>query len=199
MIVDLHNHAGRSLGTTARIEDYLPGARARGIALGITEHNRLPETSGMVEGVLVIPGIEVFHDCGDLLVFGAPEECCAEKDIFTLIEAVHDVGGVIIAAHPFSGWGVCRVSDPQLAQEIVARLDAIETWNGRTPEEAWRLAEEMAAYHGKPEVGGSDAHAVEEMFRIGTWFGEPVATAEDVARAIRMGRCAPVRLSDPRR
>lgn len=192
MIVDLHNHAENSLDSTVGLRDYV--AHPHRVAVAITEHNRLPVSSGRVDGVWVIPGIELLHDCGDFLIFAAPQSCIAEQDIFRLIDAVHECGGVIIAAHPFSGWGVCRVSEPDLAHEIVSRADAIESWNGRTPEEAWRLAEEMAQQLGKPEVGGSDAHAPDEMFRVGTWFGEPVESAEDVARAVRMGRCAPVRL-----
>ena len=65
MIIDLHNHAGRSLNTTAKLADYLAHAKPYRVALAITEHNRLSRWGGMIQGVLILSGIEVLNDHGD--------------------------------------------------------------------------------------------------------------------------------------
>ncbi len=194
MIIDLHNHAELSRNTTARLEDYIRRAKRLKVALAITEHNRLYDRGGVVDGVLVLPGIEVLNDYGDFLIFGAPEGCVAYREIFALIDFVHRCGGVIIAAHPFSGHGVCRVTDSETAGRIIARVDAVEVLNGRASAEDCRKAERLARAHGKPRLGASDAHHVAQMFRTGTRFEGCIQGVHDLVREIRLGGCEPVRI-----
>lgn len=194
MIVDLHNHAELSLNTAVGIEDYLPRARVLGVAVAVTEHNRLSRWGGTIGGVLVLPGMEVLNDYGDFLVFGAPEDCLSRRDIFSLIDYVHRLGGVVIAAHPFTGHGVCRAVGPKMAREIIARVDAVEVLNGRAPAGDCARARRLAVAHGKPEVGGSDAHRPEEMFRAATHFAGEIKTVSDLVREIKAGRCRAVRM-----
>lgn len=44
----------------------------------------LYDRGGVVGGVPVLAGIEVLNDYGDFLVFGAPEDCVAYREIFAL-------------------------------------------------------------------------------------------------------------------
>ena len=194
MIIDLHNHAELSRNTTARLRDYLRRARGLGVGIAITEHNRLYHRGGEIASVPVFPGMEILNDYGDYLVFGAPEDCVAHRNIFDLIDYVHRSGGVIIAAHPFAGHGVFRAVDSEMAHRIIARVDAVEVLNGRISAEANARAREAAAAHGKPGVGGSDAHSSEEMFRAATRFIHPVRTLGDLVQEIARGRCEPVLL-----
>jgi hypothetical protein len=120
MIVDLHNHAELSRHTSVTLADYVRGAKRLHVAVAITEHNRLYDRGGVVDGVLVLPGMEVLNDYGDFLVFGAPGDCVVHRDIFALIDYVHRCGGAIIAAHPFAGYGVCRAVDGGMAEQIIA-------------------------------------------------------------------------------
>ena len=198
MIVDLHNHAERSQNTDLRLEDYVREARRLGLAVAITEHNRLYDRGGVVDGVLVLPGIEVLNDYGDFLVFGAPEDCVAYREIFALIDYVHRCGGVIIAAHPFSGYGVCRAVDPAMAGRIIARVDPVAVLNGRASTDDCEKARRLAMAHGKPGVGGSDAHRAGEMFRMGTRFERRIEGVGDLVREIRLGRCEAVRIETSR-
>ncbi len=192
MIVDLHNHAELSRNTTVGLDDYIRRAKRLQVALAITEHNRLYDRGGAIEGVLVVPGMEILNDYGDYLVFGAPQESVECRDIFALVDFVHRCGGVIIAAHPFSGYGVCRVTDSETAGRIIARMDAVEVLNGRASAEDCRKAERLAMTYNKPRVGGSDAHHAEGMFRAGTRFVHRIGNVSDLAREIRHGRCEPV-------
>ena len=194
MIVDLHNHAEHSQNTDVTLRDYVRAARRLGVAVAITEHNRLYDRDGTVDGVLVLPGMEVLNDYGDFLVFGAPEDCLAYREIFALIDYVRRCGGVIIAAHPFSGYGVFRAVDRRTADRIIARVDAVEVLNGRASAEDCEQARRLAVAHGKPAVGGSDAHRAGEMFRAGTRFAHRIESVSDLVREIRRGRCEPVRI-----
>lgn len=194
MIVDLHNHAEGSRNTSLTLADYTRQAAGRDVAVGITEHNRLCTLEGRAAGVLVLPGIEILNDYGDYLVFGASEACVQQRDIFCLIDAVHNEGGIIIAAHPYAGYGLCRAVETRVAYEIIARLDAIEVLNGRASSEACRQAERLSREHHKPGTGGSDAHHAHQLFTMGTRFGMPVAGVADLVRAVRAGACEPVRL-----
>ena len=74
----------------------------------------------------------------------------ASRDIFALIDYVHRRGGVIIAAHPFAGYGVCRAVDPRTADRIIARVDAVEVLNGRAAAEDCEKATRLAMAHDKP-------------------------------------------------
>ncbi len=195
-IVDLHNHAEGSRNTSLRLEDYLQGARKTGLAVALTEHNRLAAIAAPPADVLLLPGIEVLNDYGDFLVFGAPETCLAHRDIFDLIDFVHQCGGVVIAAHPFSGYGVCRVLDEATAQRVIARVDAVEVFNGRASPAHCRQAWRLARRHHKPATGGSDAHHPSEMFQAGTRFRHPIASLDDLVQAIRQGACEPVWLGN---
>jgi predicted metal-dependent phosphoesterase TrpH len=116
----------------------------------------------------------------------------ARRDIFELVDYVHQCGGVIVAAHPFSRGGVGKMVDAGTASQIIARMDAVEVWNGRADRDSWRQAERLAAEHRKPCTGGSDAHHGNEMFRIGTRFGERIESVDDLVRSIRAGHCKPV-------
>ncbi len=194
MIVDLHNHAELSRNTTAKLQDYLRRARELGVGVAITEHNRLYRRGGEIAGVSVFLGMEILNDYGDFLVFGAPEDCVAFRNIFALIDYVHRSGGVIIAAHPFAGHGVFRAVDSEMGHRIIAQVDAVEVLNGRASAEANARAWQVAAAHGKPGVGGSDAHSSEEMFRAATRFARPIRTLGDLVQEIARARCGPVRL-----
>jgi len=196
MIVDLHNHAEYSHNTSVAFEDYINRAKQMQVAVAITEHNCLLEWNSVVDGVLVLSGIEILNDCGDFLIFGASEDCINYRDVFELIDYVHHCGGVIIAAHPYAGNGVCRAVDSRLAERVVARVDAVEVLNGRISPEEWRKANRLALVYGKPCTGGSDAHRPDEMFRAATYFERTVRSMDDLVREIRHGRCFPIMLEN---
>jgi len=198
MIIDLHNHTELSHNASATLEDYVQRARELQVAVGITEHNRLHERGDVVDSVLVLSGIEILNDRGDYLVFGAPESCVGHRDIFALIDYVHRCGGVIIAAHPFAGHGVCQMLGERTARKIIARVDAVEVLNGRISEPDNERARELAVACGKPGVGGSDAHHPREMFRAATRFAREIRTIADLVREIGLGRCEPVRIEGHR-
>ncbi len=195
VIIDLHNHAELSnpRAVSLGLADYIRGARAHGVAVAITEHNRVYDRGGTHQGVLVLPGMEVLNDYGDYLIFGAPEDAVERRDVFEFIDYVHAGGGIVVVAHPYHGSGVCRTA-PDLADRIVAAADAVETLNANAAEESRRLAEDLAARLGKPATGGSDAHRPGEEFRTGTRFPDDIRDVAGLVKAVKAGRCRPIQI-----
>lgn len=193
MIIDLHNHCELSKNTSLKLTDYICKAKDLGVSVAITEHNRLYNVQGKIGTVFVFAGIEILNNYGDFIVFGAPEDCIElRNNMFELIDYVHKVGGIIIAAHPFSGYGVCRVNKKEVANEIIKLVDAIEVYNGQSERKLWVKAEDLARIYKKPRVGGSDAHNAGDLFKVGTRFFEKIENIYDLVCAIKNGRCEPV-------
>ncbi|SHH21749.1 PHP-associated domain-containing protein [Thermosipho atlanticus] len=193
MIIDLHNHCELSKNTNLKLDDYVKKAKVLGISLAITEHNCLYNISGKINGVSIFSGIEVLNDYGDFIVFGAPESCVElRNDFLEFVSYVHKSGGIIIAAHPFSGYGVCRVNDKKLASEIISLVDAIEVYNGKVAYKCWLQAKELAKAYKKTQTGGSDAHNIDDLFKVGTRFFDDIDSINDLVSAIKEGRCEPV-------
>ncbi|MBO8140377.1 MAG: PHP domain-containing protein [Thermosipho sp. (in: Bacteria)] len=193
MIIDLHNHCELSKNTSLKLTDYIRKAKVLGVSVAITEHNRLYNVQGKVDGVSVFAGIEILNNYGDFIVFGAPEDCIElRNDMFEFIDYVHKLGGVVIAAHPFSGHGVCKVNKKEVANEIIKLVDAIEVYNGKSERKFWKQAIKLAKTYKKPCVGGSDAHNAGDLFKVGTRFFEKIENIYDLVNAIKNGRCEPV-------
>lgn len=194
MIIDLHNHAEYSRNTTLRLFDYINWGKATEISFAITEHNFLYPKEGYFEGVLILPGMEVLNDYGDYLVFGTNREILNIKDIFEMVDEIHKQGGVVIAAHPFHGFGVCNAVDKKLSLKILRKVDAIEV-NGRGDIESRNRAIKIARKFSKPLTGGSDAHSEDEIARIATKIQGDMNSLDDLVKAIREGNCEPIILN----
>nr|WP_305794586.1 PHP-associated domain-containing protein [Halomarina rubra] len=158
-------------------------AHRRGLdGLAFTNHDYYePQAAGPVAHV---PGIEVTTTRGHVLVVGPdpprftrPERLEPEA----VVEMAHDRGCAAIIAHPYRNSTV---------REVDADFDAIEV-NGKHPRtQEW--VERLAADHGLPLVGGSDAHYPIEVGRAFTRVDADELTAEAVVDAIRDGDVEPV-------
>jgi predicted metal-dependent phosphoesterase TrpH len=216
---DLHCHTeassdARSTGAALTPAGWADQARALGLDfLAMTDHNVVSQNHALAsdagDGVLLLAGEEVtsyFH--GHTTVSGIEPDVWLDfrlspfglalpvrgARIDTLIEAVHEAGGFVSAAHPmvpFLSWqfvadGLVRPS---------ARPHALEVWNGR-----WQLHNEAALrlWHrllcaGWDVVtnGGSDLHRIGAGLTPGTPTTVVHATAlarGPVVAALRTGR-----------
>ncbi|MEM3711925.1 MAG: PHP domain-containing protein [Thermoproteota archaeon] len=141
-------------------------AESRGLkGVAITDHDvfgahRKVETSS----ILIIPGMEIRTNTGDLLALFIQEPVNA-KDPFEVHDMVKSQDGVLIAAHPF---GFPRLHG-STSKKVYELLEGIEVVNARNflkkqNEKALKLARSL----GKAEVGGSDAHTMGEIGRAYT-------------------------------
>jgi hypothetical protein len=138
----------------------------------------------------VIVGEEVSSRDGHILALFLERRVRPGMSAAATVHAIHDQGGVAVAAHPF--WRTARQVRTGgkvhgvgwLAAEL--DFDAIEVENATPGFFVFnQLAHRMNLGLGAPELGSSDAHILDAIGRAFTEF--PGRTAEDLRRAIDAG------------
>ncbi len=195
MIIDTHIHTSEfSRDSSLPVESAVLKARETGLdGICITDH----ESMGILDladdltrqyGLLVIPGVEILTDLGDIIVFGTSDIPFRNVKARELIRRVSEQGGITVSAHPFRdngrGMGNNIINTPGLS--------AIEVMNGRTRSIHNSMAYSLAAEMGLPSLGGSDAHTIEEVGRYATFFMDEITSVNDFIRSIKSGRTSPV-------
>lgn len=164
----------------------------------ITDHNQVWDREvirklGREGDLVVIGGVEVSTDSGDILAYGLHRPVREVQEIEELRLMVDEAGGVMVAAHPFRG--EFAVFNNPLALEAVGKrpvfsyLDGLEVCNGLSGESERSFSVEVADHLRLAATGGSDAHAVLGIGRCFTMFDDPIADEEDLIAAIRARRC----------
>ena len=147
----IHLHTNRSDGTGS-IDDVVRAAAAAGLKFVIvTDHGdgtRAPDLPDYRRGVLYIDAVEISTMDGHLVALGlpkAPYPLAGEgRDV---VEDVHRLGGIAIAAHPGSGKPELRWTD------WTAPIDGLEWLNGDSEwrdERPWTLARALITYPFRP-------------------------------------------------
>lgn len=204
MIVDLHVHTHPlSPDSSQSPEEAICYAKQIGLdCLCLTEHNRawdanqIRELSDRLEFPL-LHGVEVDTVEGHVLVFGLHRDFEGIIRVGELRELVSEAKGVMIAAHPFKGFRAFGLSDLNLSVEqasgkpVFRHVNAIEGFNGRSLDRENRLAQDVAGRLGLNVVGGSDAHAIEELGRCVTIFDNDVRREADLIVELKAGRFRP--------
>ena len=192
--IELHAHTAQDpcdyISHTAR--ELIDRAASLGYgALAITLHDRFYDPApdqgyAQARGVLLIPGIERTIDGRHVLLVNFPAECEAVRsfdDVRTL-KARHP-RGLVIAPHAFYPIGtamrgaVDRHADLIDAIEVNSMFLSWLDFNARAV--AWARA------HGKPVVGNTDLHVLEQLGTTYTLVDAP-ADADAICDAIRAGR-----------
>lgn len=132
--------------------------KTKGInAVAVTDHDtldgyrRVLDTKGFGEN-LVLPGIEVTTDLGDIILLGITE-AIVSRDAFEVVDMARAAGGIIVAPHPFD-WKRASLGE----KSAMLGVDLIEGVNGKCSKDENQQAKEFAKAIGVPIVGGSDAH-----------------------------------------
>ncbi len=206
-LADLHMHTTASDGTLSPqalvnavllLQRHMKEPVLRVIA--ITDHDTLAGAWTALEfqralraeaELQIIPGAEISSADGHIIALNIRKNIAKRLSAAATIDAIHDQGGLAIAAHPYAYFPLIKglkgikalIADP-----VVGRaLDAVEVCNAN-PTEALNnhFARLVNWSHLKrPEVGGSNSHFLSAMARAGTLF--PGRTADDLMRAIREG------------
>ncbi len=202
---DIHIHTRRYSGCSFIDDEEIIGqaeaARLDGIA--VTEHGmRWPdEEFGRLRemaagrGIVVINGQEIstFNSAnrseGEFLVFGVHRSLTRICSATELIHAVHEEGGIVIAAHPYklSRGGKSHYYG---AGDLVYKLnlDGIELCHPDHNELAMRKVKKAMDELKIPGTGGSDAHKILNIGSYVTIFDNPVSNEVDFIREIRAGK-----------
>jgi predicted metal-dependent phosphoesterase TrpH len=193
MIIDMHVHTRFSPCSIIRIAHLIDKARKAGLdGVCITDHDTADSQSVFknipaTQGICIIVGMEYTTRKGDFLLFGPVEYIPKGMDADRLIEWSKREGAAAIPAHPF------RRSRPA-DLDILRKSDIIEGINGRNhPHENSLCSKWMIEQgNGTKQIGGSDAHTLDEIGRIVTIFDKNIYTVEDLLKELTAGKYSAV-------
>ncbi|NQU07928.1 MAG: PHP domain-containing protein [Candidatus Abyssubacteria bacterium] len=201
MNIDLHCHTyPASSCSNMSIEDLVNKAKELGLGgICLTEHNKPwnreeVQRIGAELGFPVFRGMEVTTKDGDILVFGLHEAVGGVPTASELRRQVVDVGGYMIAAHPFRGFLMFGFSELSLTPErasgraIFQHVDAIEAYNCKVTRRETEIAFEVAERLGLPCVAGSDAHTVDDVGKFSTRFEKNISSENELIAELAAGR-----------
>ncbi len=194
MKFDLHVHTSISPCSQLSLDDILSQARKKGLqGVCITDHDTMDVRRYINEGIqnnglCVIFGMEYATQEGDFLLFGPFERIKLGLSAADLLNNVLDKGGVAVSAHPF------RFNRPTSEHLIKNGLCTIvEGINGRNHQNENDSVASWENLYGVRQVGGSDAHSLEELGRVATLFQQPIRSRADFIDALKNGRYSPER------
>ncbi|MBI4595372.1 MAG: hypothetical protein HY730_03230 [Candidatus Tectomicrobia bacterium] len=202
MLLDLHVHTNRYSWCSA-IDPVLGVQKAREIGLDglvIVEHDIVWKEEELedlkrqlnLDGFVILRAQEINCNTeqgfkhGHLLTYSYFERYNYLLPTRGIIDQVHRAGGVAVAAHPYRprhGFGN-DVYDLQ--------LDGIEVLHPKHTTADREMAEHARKSLNIASIGGSDAHAHEEIGACLTYFQDWISNEEDLAQAIRSMRCKPI-------
>lgn len=151
----------------------------------VTDHDSVRGCRATVElasaypDILVIPGVEISTEQGDVVVLGTDELPPKPWTPEVVVDFAKSIGGVSIVAHPYRAYGM-----GDRARNY--NVDAIEVLNGGSSQDANNQAKELAKSLGLPSTAGSDAHQVSELFSV---YNKVDATLDidEVLKAVKKG------------
>lgn len=165
---DPHVHSWYSADAAHPPERLIQAAKDAGLsAMAITDHDScdvhqylldqgLASPDGEpVDGLLIVPGVEVSTADGHLLCLGTTLPVLRGKPAMEVFAAVQEQGGVAIPAHPYDRWrsGIREKVLDQL------ELTTIEVFNSAVTSRSYnRRARAYAEARGLVGTAGSDAH-----------------------------------------
>jgi hypothetical protein len=191
MIIDIHVHT--ALGSPCSVIDIDELIRiAKRIKLDgvcITDHHsiggiEMAKEKAKKHDFMILGGMEIRCLEGDVITFGFSEFVREGISLVELIPWVHDVGGVVIAAHPF------RDGVPSIGNRIyeIQGLDGIEVLNGNCSDDMNILAWLASLKLGIPGVGGSDAHTPLQIGKYVTFFDSDIKDEIELIMRLKSGR-----------
>jgi len=185
--IDLHTHSISSFDSNIRLDLAIKVAKKiclKGIA--VTDHNKFTKVKFIEKDFIVIDGMEISTDVGEILVYGIQETIKSHMPLDETIDKAHQQGAIAVAAHPFDSLR------KGIGKGASKKFDGIEVFNSRNCfNVSNRKAELESIKAGLPPTGGSDAHTIQEIGSAFTLFSS-VENQDDVLKAIKKGKCRPV-------
>lgn len=205
MIFEMHTHTrfGSSC-SYMKPEEMVQQAVNLGLdGICITEHD-IPWDQKDIQklsdrfGILVIGGIEVSTELGEVLVWGYHEPVFDIEGIQDLRARVDRAGGIMAAAHPFRGsfeyvdvekkGRVNLMVDDASNGDVFKWVDAMEVFNGRAPDWEIKLTRTVCDKLRLRGIGGSDAHNISSVGDCVTVFHNRIRNESEFIEELKAGR-----------
>jgi predicted metal-dependent phosphoesterase TrpH len=189
MLLDLHVHTNISWDGKIKIGNLLRKLKEIGLdGIAITDHNSyeaIPKAKEIAVkyDVKVFQGIEISSKDGHILAYGVEEKPPYKKSVEETIEWIHDNGGAAVCAHPFS------LTSPSMGEDVYHnKFDALEI-NASCTQSSNHAAELAARLMNVHLVGGSDAHYLNSVGLVTTFFYDEITNEDELIAAIKKGNC----------
>lgn len=187
MKLDLHVHSRYSPDSKMDPLGILKAAKKAGLTwVSITDHNNvegsLAAMRERVDGVRVLPGVEVSTSEGHILGYGIKENVRRDMSPEETIQKIRDLGGIASIAHPDRFWSGIGMTKAEKLD-----TDLIETFNARTSERGNRIAERLAIKRELPATAGSDAHALHYVGKGHLVIDQEIETVEQLIHLMLNG------------
>lgn len=204
-VFDLHVHTlNGSSDSCLHPKDLAYEARRVGLeGICTAEHAGLWDPGDLIrysqEGkdkIVLLRGVESATDRGHILAYGVKSIPTVGVSARALCQAVRDMGGFTVAAHPFrrmfepNPWATeKRLSsiEEAVSLPIFELVDAVEVLNGASSDLENLFAIVVAQRLGLKGTGGSDAHSHQGLGCYTTVFEEEVETEVDLLRQLKAG------------
>ncbi len=211
MLIDFHVHTTRG-SADSNLDPFAMIDQAKSIGLDgicITEHDYFwldPQIDEYAkrQGVVLLRGIEVTTEWGHMGALGLDRYVGGIYKVRELRRIIDDVGGFLIANHPFRYKLDPRFrlihrsqpldpKDPAAAAnlELFALTDEIEVVNGACSEQENLFARAVAQHLGQRGIGGSDSHSAPSLGCAVTVLERFVSTVPELIAELKAGRYRP--------
>jgi len=147
-----------------------------------------------------LPGCEINTDDGHFLAFGLKEYSFGMHKLSFLRQKVDQVGGILIAAHPYRRRKIPTVptilagtvdkTNPQDGRNLYYQV--IEGLNGRGTKEENAFSLNLATIQQLKVTGSSDSHQTGDLETYATKFLEKIECLDDLIRNLKKGSFYPV-------
>lgn len=157
---DLHLHTEYSFDCNIGLDEMIERCQRVGLdCVAVTDHDTIAGATALARRApfKVIIGEEISARGGHILGLFLSEAIAPALGVRETIEAIHDQGGVAVAAHPFSR--LCGHSLNEALVQHAEFFDAVEIANSNSLLRGDdRRAERFARERGLASMTGSDAH-----------------------------------------
>jgi len=206
MVFDLHVHTRAGSGDSSiEYDDLVHWARQAGLdGVCITEHGN--KKTGVAERLsrkydfLVLEGMEMGTELGDILIFGIDELPRSLYRIEDIRSFVEKAGGVMFAAHPFRAEITRPIMlktvpkltfDEAVSRKLFTLVDGIEVANGWSCQEDVEFCLKICRTLGLKAIASSDAHMPRQIGCCVTVFHNSIAGEADLVAELKGGRFYP--------
>jgi predicted metal-dependent phosphoesterase TrpH len=185
--VDLHLHSSASFDCQVPPLEVARRCRQLGLSpIFLTDHEGIDGAQSLVEaGEPAVVGQEILTTEGELIGLFLKEPVPTRLSPERTVDAIKEQGGLVYLEHPYDTNR--RHLREEAIERIAGQIDIVEVFNGRSPLEINRRAEDLRSTLGVAAGAGSDAHTLRE---IGSVYVEMEAFdgAHDFLLKLRSGR-----------
>jgi predicted metal-dependent phosphoesterase TrpH len=157
--IDLHTHSHASPDGALKTDHYRKMLESGDLDyIAVTDHNTITAATQLQKelGDHIIVGEEITTTAGEIIGLYLKKVIPAHLSLSQTVSLIHDQRGLVYIPHPFETvrQGVTLTD----LQTIAAKVDIIETHNGRSLQNRSSQTIEWATAHKVPGAASSDAH-----------------------------------------